>query len=312
MKKTLLLLGLTAIVAVPSIGSAKMPLDIPPILATGANVPCTQCDSCDPACTNPCTPCATGCCGTTCKNNTDCAHCCDGSCSANACPPPPCSNCNPCADANCTNPCTPCANGCCGTTCKNNTDCAYCCEGGTICSADICPTPQTEWSNDTGIITKIANNDDSQYGRDTVPDPVPSDGHAGFSFTKLDSSGNPTTGTAVCIKDNVTGLTWSTDLGPSTLAGLEEIIQQNDNLCGLTGWRMPTIKELVSIVSYHRINPAIDTDFFPDTLNETYRSSTPNAADATTIWGVFFKYGDATNGFATDSAYRVRLVRPLP
>ncbi|WP_417908912.1 DUF1566 domain-containing protein [Candidatus Electronema sp. PJ] len=262
MKKTLLLLGLTAIVAVPSTGSAKMPLDIPPILASG------------------------------------------------------CNQCNPCVDTNCTNPCTPCANGCCGATCKNDTTCAYCCEGGT-CSADVCPTPQTEWGNDTGITVCPANtpalDEDCDFGRDkTVTEPNPSDGQAGFSFTKLDSSGNPTTGTAVCIKDNVTGLTWSSNLGPSTFAGLEEILQQNANLCGLTGWRMPTIKELVSIVSYHRINPAIDNNVFTDTENVSYRSSTPNAADGTQIWGVNFAYGYADNNLLTDSAYQVRLVRPLP
>jgi hypothetical protein len=167
--------------------------------------------------------------------------------------------------------------------------------------------------NDTGIASSVATGDDAQYGRDSVTKTnSDTDGHKGFSFTKLDSSGNPTTGTAVCIKDNVTGLTWSSNLGPSTFAGLEEILQQNANLCGLTGWRMPTIKELVSIVSYHRINPAIDNNVFTDTENATYRSSTPNAADGTQIWGVNFAYGYADNSLLTDSAYQLRLVRPLP
>ena len=56
---------------------------------------------------------------------------------------------------------------------------------------------------------------DAEYGRDvTVNDD--SDGHAGFSFTKLDSSGNPlavqsvdyTTTPWDCVRDNITGLSW--------------------------------------------------------------------------------------------------------
>jgi len=56
---------------------------------------------------------------------------------------------------------------------------------------------------------------DAEFGRDaTVNDD--SDGNAGFSFTKLDSSGNPLTDQTVaysmvswdCVQDNVTSLTW--------------------------------------------------------------------------------------------------------
>ena len=79
--------------------------------------------------------------------------------------------------------------------------------------------------NDTGITTcslEYANGlpcpvlefgypgQDAEYGRD-VTYPNYSDGHAGFSFTKLDTKGNSVSPDATnwsCVKDNVTGLTW--------------------------------------------------------------------------------------------------------
>lgn len=56
---------------------------------------------------------------------------------------------------------------------------------------------------------------DAEYGRDVIANDD-SDGHAGFSFTKLDSSGNSLADQSVdyattpwdCVHDNVTGLFW--------------------------------------------------------------------------------------------------------
>lgn len=85
------------------------------------------------------------------------------------------------------------------------------------------PRIQTVALNDTGVITcanDAANNlscpqfpfspQDAEIGRDvSFNDSV--DGHAGFSFTKLDSSGNSLSASATswaCVKDNITGRVW--------------------------------------------------------------------------------------------------------
>ncbi len=189
------------------------------------------------------------------------------------------------------------------------------CVGYPACSAGPCypgcPDPCVECSvsegvlNDTGIITKRADHDDSQYGRDITHND-PSDGHAGFSFEKI----------STCIRDKVTGLTWSPDLGTSSWTGTSTVISNNSTLCGLTDWRLPTIQELVSIVSYHRIDPAIDNDatraFFNDTQSSNYWTSTANAADSSKRWAVNFAKGKAVNHImeSDDSGtIRVRLVR---
>lgn len=69
-------------------------------------------------------------------------------------------------------------------------------------------------SNETGNgLDPVPSGQDATYGRDADPslnDDV--DGHAGFSFTKLDAvSGGelaPSATDWACVKDNVTGLTW--------------------------------------------------------------------------------------------------------
>ncbi len=49
-----------------------------------------------------------------------------------------------------------------------------------------------------------------------------------------------------------------------------------EGLCGRTDWRLPTLPEWRSIVAYGRTDPAIDTDFFPNTLtaNEWWTATT--------------------------------------
>lgn len=78
--------------------------------------------------------------------------------------------------------------------------------------------------NDTGVTTfsdgSYANGlasepasapmQDASVGRDAT-NAQPADGHAGFSFTKLDVNGNPLPASAPswsCVRDNVTGLVW--------------------------------------------------------------------------------------------------------
>jgi len=68
---------------------------------------------------------------------------------------------------------------------------------------------------------------DALYGRD-VTDNDNSDGHAGFSYTKLDNNGVPLSNQSIdyatqpwsCVKDNVTGLTWEVKT-PATGTGLQ-------------------------------------------------------------------------------------------
>ena len=64
--------------------------------------------------------------------------------------------------------------------------------------------------NNATCIGETINQQDCSHGRDVTHNDD-SDGHAGFSFTKLDSSGNILAASATqwsCVQDNITGLIW--------------------------------------------------------------------------------------------------------
>lgn len=71
---------------------------------------------------------------------------------------------------------------------------------------------------------------DAQYGRD-FNNNDDSDGHAGFSFTKLDANGNELLANVAvwsCVKDNVTGLIWEVKKGGDDNGGNEGLHDADD------------------------------------------------------------------------------------
>jgi hypothetical protein len=168
-------------------------------------------------------------------------------------------------------------------------------------------------------------------------------GSAGFDFTKLERNGNPLSSSASswsCVRDNVTGLVWevktadgglrdaahtyswfngsgANDGGfPGTENGgicaggtgcdIEKFVHDvnSDTLCGIDNWRVPTPSELVGIASFDRKNPAIDTDYFPNTAGVSYWTS---ASYADYAYGVVFGPGFIGDGNKS-SALSARLV----
>jgi hypothetical protein len=127
------------------------------------------------------------------------------------------------------------------------------------------------------------------------------------------------------VTDNRTGLTWEKKVVANVatnytwLGALEYVATLNAmNFGGHSDWRLPNIKELLSIVDYGRSNPAIDPIFGPTAGGSNfaaYWSSTSWAAfyPQSTAWGVEFLdiYGTpaAMIPFGKSSALRVRAVR---
>ena len=169
-------------------------------------------------------------------------------------------------------------------------------------------------SSDCSSNISVFDHQDCHYGRDVTHNDS-SDGKYGFSFTKLDSSGNALAagaGSWSCVLDNVTGLIWevkATDGGARdkdieySWGGLTAIGRDHVNrdgeyyddwntlvnaantengtgLCGFTDWRVPDANELLSIIDLgitDSLIPNIDLDYFPN----SYKS---NGYPLSTFW----------------------------
>ena len=97
------------------------------------------------------------------------------------------------------------------------------------------------------------------------------------------------------VLDRRTGLMWSRQ---NIAGGRKSWIEakkaaEGCSLGGYGDWRLPTIRELLSIVDYERHNPAIDTTVF-ECSPDWYWTSTPlNSSPGVCAWYVFFDDGDA-------------------
>ena len=149
-------------------------------------------------------------------------------------------------------------------------------------------------------------------------------------------------GGGTMVRDNVTGLIWEVkrakdgsvdyanphdadntytwcDTNPDTNGGNQGTCGTNDSedfinalnsvsFGDYSDWRLPTIKELATLVDRARINPAIDMVQFPNTVSSGYWSSTTYASYTYLAWLVYFYNGNDYYN-SKSSSYYVRAVR---
>ena len=173
-------------------------------------------------------------------------------------------------------------------------------------------------------------------------------GPGGFDFTKLDANGDVLPDDAAlwqCIRDNVTGLIWQVhdDSGltsaenryswyePDPLLNGGDAGRANGGsctgtecdthafvqalnaaaLCGFQDWRLPTRRELFSLVDYSRIDPALPTSVFrsvPTYFNPFYWSS--NTYPTTVSVGISAWALDISTGTVLDKRKSGTFVGP--
>jgi hypothetical protein len=188
---------------------------------------------------------------------------------------------------------------------------------------------------DTGQLTSSTDTfgEDSDYNIN--PQSYTKLGHGGVVLS--DAATN--TDGWMMVKDNVTGLIWEVktvdgsihdknntytwcDTNPETNGGYNgscgsgtdttDFIDtvNSENFGGFSDWRMPTVKELATIVNSEFTNPRIDHTFFPNTQLSGYYywSSTTRTDSSLSAWNVSFYEGVVING-SKSLIYYVRAVR---
>ncbi len=192
----------------------------------------------------------------------------------------------------------------------------------------------------------IPEGQDGDYGRDLLNNDD-SDGHAGFSFTKLDQDGNPLPLDATswsCVRDNVTGFVWEVKTTDGGLQHNQNVYSwyssdtasnggnagtQNGGvcsgtdcdtesyvtainqmgLCGAADWHLPTIQQLFSISDFQLANTSIDTNFFPNVAaNTSVWTASTSAQSTDQVWTIRFS-GFSQSTSAKSANATVRLVR---
>ncbi len=110
------------------------------------------------------------------------------------------------------------------------------------------------------------------------------------------------------VYDTKTKLTWQ-QAAPATLYAWADA---KDYCSGLSlagiGWRLPTVKELHTIVSD---SLSIDATAFPGTATDTYTlwSSSPLAGSSSSVWYVGIGYAGVTGTSDVSDVRNVRCVR---
>ena len=112
------------------------------------------------------------------------------------------------------------------------------------------------------------------------------------------------------VTDTGTGLMWQKATAPGTYTWEAALVYcENLNLANHTDWRLPTAKELASLVDTSRNSPAINTTYLPDTRSSDYWSSTTYAGSSYYAWYLNFGDGGLYLNHGKGLAIYVRAVR---
>jgi len=111
------------------------------------------------------------------------------------------------------------------------------------------------------------------------------------------------------VIDTGTGLTWQQQ-GPDSQMNWKEALAycENLSLAGHDDWRLPTVRELASLLDLNRYSPASDTDTFPDMKSGCYWSSSSFADVPGDAWYVSFNHGGDYHSTKSSDCY-VRAMR---
>ena len=159
----------------------------------------------------------------------------------------------------------------------------------------------TEWScvrdNNTGYIWEIKTIDDGLHDQND-------------RFTWYDTN-NDTNGGAEGFSDSKGDICYGYNAGvEGSFCNTSDYIGRvnSNNFCGANDWYLPTVEEIRSIVDYGTNKPVVDIDYFPNTIEYFYWTSTPTSETGARPFHFGAGFNTTTH---KDAPLNVRLVRKL-
>ena len=106
------------------------------------------------------------------------------------------------------------------------------------------------------------------------------------------------------VLDNATGLIWQKEQDLSTRIWRNSVMYcEESSLSNNSDWRLPTVKELASIIDYNKYSPAIDNLSFKNTISYPYWTSTSDIGGSSSRLAIHFESGEIANITKEVSAY---------
>lgn len=182
----------------------------------------------------------------------------------------------------------------------NGNSCTDSSVSGSLTLGNIC-TGQTSCYNASSSMTCPTSSSADFFGQDAQ--------YAAQGTCTPQSFTVQTISSEKVVLDNNTGLMWQQTIPTSTYTW-ENAVSYCNNLtyASYTDWRLPTPKELLTIVDNSKYDPAIDTTYFSNTPSSYFWSSSTYANDTSSAWRVNFNLGNVYSDYKTDTSY-VRCVR---
>ena len=170
--------------------------------------------------------------------------------------------------------------------------------GSTLAAGASLGTGAADWActrdNVTGLTWEVKTGTDTDLR------------HSGHTYTWLSSDGSTNGGSAGDPGSDTCNAT----LPPGNLCNTAAFITAVNTaaLCSYTDWRMPTQRELRTLVHAVGSSPSIDLSYFPNTPASYFWTGSSYALDPDQAWFVLFDDGYAAAFYKADDNY-VRLVR---
>ena len=125
-----------------------------------------------------------------------------------------------------------------------------------------------------------------------------------------------TIGGDVVVIDRATGLMWAADgnaagcnLGGVSTWSFAVTYAEALTFAGFTDWRLPNVKELMSIVNYSKTLSSIDEPPFSNTGSNIFWTSTTYRQLTTSAWRIAFTFGSVAANAKSDPFGSLRCVR---